>query len=122
MQQGDPAVLSLRPGGGRGSGRPRFDSSSAAAAAAASLAFGSLSSSLPLSRPHGGAATAAKPGDSRFEAQERVRYTRDQLLQLREANEVCDDILKIKRDIDAEFFWRRSKLGKWREQCAKSNA
>ncbi|XP_030535550.1 eukaryotic translation initiation factor-like [Rhodamnia argentea] len=106
MQQSDPTVLSLRPGGGRGSGRllaPRFDSSSpASAAATASLAFGSLSSNLPLSRPHGGA--VAKPGDSRFEGQEHVKYTRDQLLQLRAAIEVCDDILKIKREIEAEFF------------------
>ncbi|KAI3423760.1 uncharacterized protein J3R85_010757 [Psidium guajava] len=42
--------------------------------------------------------------DSRFEGQEHVRYTRDQLLQLREAIEVCDDILKIKKEVEAEFF------------------
>ncbi|XP_010047063.2 eukaryotic translation initiation factor [Eucalyptus grandis] len=104
MQQSDPAVLSLRPGGGRGgSGRilpPRFFDSSSTA----SLALGSLSSNLPLSRPHGGGGAAAKPGDSWLEGQERVRYTRDQLLQLRQAIEVCDDILKIQREIEAEFL------------------
>ncbi|XP_056176787.1 eukaryotic translation initiation factor isoform X2 [Syzygium oleosum] len=110
MQQGDPAVLSLRPGGGRGSSRllaPRFDSSSsssssASAAAAASFAFGTLSSDLPLLRPHGG--LSAKSGDTRFEGQERIRYTRDQLLQLREAVEPHDEILKIKKEIEAEIL------------------
>ncbi|CAJ1975517.1 unnamed protein product [Sphenostylis stenocarpa] len=46
-------------------------------------------------------------GDSWFEGRERVRYTREQLLQLQEAVkvlEVPDDILKIKQDIEAELF------------------
>ncbi|PPR95379.1 hypothetical protein GOBAR_AA25283 [Gossypium barbadense] len=66
MQQGDQTVLSLRPGGGRGS---RF-----------------------------------LGGDSRFDGRESVRYTRDQLLQLREAVEVSEEILKIKREIEVELF------------------
>ncbi|KAM3762256.1 hypothetical protein ACB098_01G330800 [Castanea mollissima] len=103
MQQGDQTVLSLRPGGGRGSRLlgPRFDTSSANSAPT----FGSFTSDLPLLRPHGGVPSAfsIKTGDSRFEGRERVRYTRDQLLQLREAVEVPDDILKIKREIDAEI-------------------
>ncbi|PPD79718.1 hypothetical protein GOBAR_DD23349 [Gossypium barbadense] len=43
-------------------------------------------------------------GDSRFEGRERVRYTRDQLLQLREAVKVADEILKIKQDFEVELF------------------
>ncbi|XWS73110.1 hypothetical protein CRYUN_Cryun02cG0097300 [Craigia yunnanensis] len=104
MQQGDQTVLSLRPGGGRGSrllGGP-FSSSSSSS----SLAFGSVSSDLPLFRPHGGAPSpfSIKTGDLRFEGHERVWYTRDQLLQLREAVEVADEILKIKREIEVELF------------------
>ncbi|KAK4783405.1 hypothetical protein SAY86_007779 [Trapa natans] len=43
-------------------------------------------------------------GDSKFELRERIKYTRDQLLQLKEAVEPNDDILKIKKEIDAELF------------------
>ncbi|KAF5749496.1 eukaryotic translation initiation factor isoform 4G-1 isoform X1 [Tripterygium wilfordii] len=107
MQQSDQTVLSLRPGGGRGS-RPfgsRFDnssSSSSSAAAAANLTFGDL----PLLRPHGGAppSFSIKTGDSRFEGRERARYTREQLLELRKAVEVSEEILQIKREIDVELF------------------
>ncbi|XP_027330944.1 eukaryotic translation initiation factor-like isoform X1 [Abrus precatorius] len=115
MQKGDQTVLSLRPGGGRGSRLlgPRFDSSSSTSSA--SPAFGSFSADLPLLRPHGAASSpfSIKAGDSRFEGRERVRYTRDQLLQLREAAEILDDVLKIKQDIEAELFgedqsWGRS--------------
>ncbi|KAE8678799.1 Eukaryotic translation initiation factor isoform 4G-1 [Hibiscus syriacus] len=102
MQQGDQ-TLSLRPGGGRGNrlfGGPSSSSSSS------SLAFGSFSSDLPAFRAHGGAALpfSLKAGDSRFEGYECVRYARDQLLQLREAVEVSEEILKIKRDIEVEIF------------------
>ncbi|KAH6779366.1 MIF4G domain-containing protein / MA3 domain-containing protein [Perilla frutescens var. hirtella] len=98
--QADQTVLSLRPGGGtRGGSRvfgPRFDSSAAA------------SSDLPLLRPHGGIAASSlsslKTGESRFEGHERIRYTRDQLLQLREAVTISDDILKVKQEVEAEFF------------------
>ncbi|KAE8665333.1 Eukaryotic translation initiation factor isoform 4G-1 [Hibiscus syriacus] len=102
MQQGDQTVLSLRPGGGRGSRLLGSSSSSSSS----SLSFGSISSDLPLFRPHGGATPSfsIKAGDSRFEGRERVRYTRDQLLHLREAVEVSDEILKIKREIEVELF------------------
>ncbi|KAK7388393.1 hypothetical protein VNO78_23209 [Psophocarpus tetragonolobus] len=115
MQQSDQTVLSLRPGGGRGSRlvAPRFDSSSSTSSA--SPAFGSFSADLPLLRPHAGAPSpfSIKAGDSRFEGRERVRYTREQLLQLREGVEILDDVLKIKQDVEAEFFgedqsWARS--------------
>ncbi|KAF2316998.1 hypothetical protein GH714_010095 [Hevea brasiliensis] len=102
MQQGDPAVLSLRPGGGRGSRlfNPRLESSSSSSSlSSSSIAFGDL----PLLRPHGGA-PPPKTGDSRFEIRDRVRYTRDQLLQLREAVVISDEILKIKREIEDELF------------------
>ncbi|KAK4404361.1 Eukaryotic translation initiation factor isoform 4G-1 [Sesamum angolense] len=99
--QADQTVLSLRPGGGnRGGNRvfgPRFDSSAAAA-----------NSDLPLLRPHGGAGASSLPtfktGESRFEGHERIRYTRDQLLQLREAVIIPEEILKVKQEVEAEFF------------------
>ncbi|KAI3446726.1 hypothetical protein Pfo_003391 [Paulownia fortunei] len=98
--QADQTVLSLRPGGGtRGGSRvfgPRFDSSAAA------------NSDLPLLRPHGGAAAFSLPsfktGESRFEGRERIRYARDLLLQLREVVNIPEDILKVKQEVEAEFF------------------
>ncbi|KAA3468369.1 eukaryotic translation initiation factor [Gossypium australe] len=71
-------------------------------------------------------------GDSRFEGRERVRYTRDQLLQLREksirkeqehvfylyarklsnAVEVIDEILKIKGEIKLELFGEDQNRGR----------
>uniref|UniRef100_A0A7N0V3A3 Uncharacterized protein n=1 Tax=Kalanchoe fedtschenkoi TaxID=63787 RepID=A0A7N0V3A3_KALFE len=93
MQAADQTtVISLRPGGGlRGAPRfvtPRFDSSSP--------------DSLPL-RPHAGLAPTAKTGDFRFDGRERIRYTRDQLLQLREIGEIPEEILKIKQQIEEEL-------------------
>ncbi|KAL6984927.1 hypothetical protein U1Q18_018308 [Sarracenia purpurea var. burkii] len=99
--QADQTVLSLRPGGGNRGSRvlgPRFEPSSG---------FGSysLSSDLPFLRPHGGAPSLSfKTGGSRFEGREHVRYTRDQLLQLREAGSIPEAILKIKQEVEAEFF------------------
>ncbi|KAJ6296130.1 hypothetical protein OIU78_024045 [Salix suchowensis] len=53
MQQGDQTVLSLRPGGGRGSRlfNPRLEQSSSSSTTSSSFSFGDL----PLFRPHGGA-------------------------------------------------------------------
>jgi translation initiation factor 4G len=87
----------LRPGGGNRGNRllgHRFDSS----------AFGS--SDLPVLRPHGGVPLSfgVKTGDSRFEGRERVRYTRDQLQQIREVASIPEEILKAKQEVDAEFF------------------
>ncbi|CAI9779672.1 unnamed protein product [Fraxinus pennsylvanica] len=97
--QADQTVLSLRPGGGsRGGNRflgSRFDSSSAA------------NTDLPLLRPHGGGASSLpsfKTGESRFHGLDQIRYTRDQLLQLREVAIIPEDILKAKQEVDAEFF------------------
>ncbi|OMO98326.1 MIF4G-like, type 3 [Corchorus capsularis] len=115
MQQGDQTVLSLRPGGGRGGSRLLGGlSSSSSSSSSSSLAFGSLSSDLPLFRPHGGAPPpfSIQAGDSRFEGRERVRYTRDQLLQLREAVEIADEILRIKREIDVELFGEDQNWGR----------
>ncbi|KAK1289093.1 Eukaryotic translation initiation factor isoform 4G-2 [Acorus calamus] len=95
--QADQTVLSLRPGGGGGNRGsrflgPRFDASSS-------------SSSDLLLRPHGGAASSlVKGADSRFDVHECVRYTRDQLFQLREIVDVPEVILKIKQEIEAELF------------------
>ncbi|KZV29603.1 eukaryotic translation initiation factor isoform 4G-1 [Dorcoceras hygrometricum] len=96
--QADQTVLSLRPGGGT-RGRvfvSRFDSSTAP------------TSDLPLLRPHGGTAAASlsssKTGESQFEGSERIRYTRDQLLQLREVVNISADILRVKQEVETEFF------------------
>ncbi|WCJ30121.1 Eukaryotic translation initiation factor isoform 4G-1 [Euphorbia peplus] len=97
MQQGDQTVLSLRPGGGRGSSR-LFNPSSNSNSNSSSISFGDLSLLRPL------AAAPLKTGDSRFEGHDRVRYTREQLLQLKELAVISDEILKIKREIDAELF------------------
>uniref|UniRef100_A0A2P2MMB1 MI domain-containing protein n=2 Tax=Rhizophora mucronata TaxID=61149 RepID=A0A2P2MMB1_RHIMU len=108
MQQGDQTVLSLRPGGGRGSRLffPRSESSSssisslsAASSLSSSAAFGDLS----LLRPHGGA-LPLQTGDLRFEGREPVCYTREQLLQLQEAAVVTEEIIKVRQEIDAELF------------------
>ncbi|CAI9765764.1 unnamed protein product [Fraxinus pennsylvanica] len=98
--QADQTVLSLRPGGGsRGGTRfpgHRFDPSSEA------------STDLPvLLRPHGGGASSFsffKTGESRFHGLDRICYTRDQLLQLREMAIIPEDILKAKQEVDTEFF------------------
>ncbi|KAL5216205.1 hypothetical protein ABZP36_007606 [Zizania latifolia] len=54
-------------------------------------------------RSHGaGASGISKLGDS-DEAREHIRYTRDQLLDLREIADISDGILRIKQEIDAEL-------------------
>ncbi|THF97302.1 hypothetical protein TEA_013057 [Camellia sinensis var. sinensis] len=50
------------------------------------------------------AQNSANTGDSRFEGHERVRYSRDQLLQLREVGNIPEAILKIKQEVETEFF------------------
>ncbi|KAF7154293.1 hypothetical protein RHSIM_Rhsim01G0027600 [Rhododendron simsii] len=94
MQAGQ-TVLSLRPGGGGGGNR------------VSRVLASSLSSDLPLLRPHGAApppSRSLKTRDSWSEGRERVQYTQDQLLQLREIGYIPQDILKIKREVEAEFF------------------
>ncbi|CAL9759762.1 unnamed protein product [Musa acuminata subsp. burmannicoides] len=103
--QSDPAVISLRPGGGGGGNRgsrllaTRFDTGALGAAASLS------SSDISALRLHGGVglALSLKTGDSRFESGERIRYTKDQLLQVREHAETPEDILKIKQEIEADL-------------------
>ncbi|XP_010904622.1 eukaryotic translation initiation factor [Elaeis guineensis] len=114
--QSDQTVLSLRPGGGGNRGSrllaPRFDFGGSSLNSSSSS---SAASDLPVLRPHGGAGTALsfKAGDSWFEGRERIRYTRDQLLQLHEVVEIPEDILKVKQEIEAEIYdedqtWGRS--------------
>ncbi|KAJ8560794.1 hypothetical protein K7X08_022654 [Anisodus acutangulus] len=106
--QADQTVISLRPGGGnRGSGGSRvlgpcFEPSS-------------NNSDLNLIRQHGGssAISSFKTGDSRFEGRERIRYTRDQLLQLRElVVNISDDILLIKQEVESELFGEDASRGR----------
>lgn len=78
MHQGDQAVLNLRPGGGaRGGGGSRF-----------------VASDLPFLRPQA-PSSLPKTGETRFEDRELVRFSRDQLLQLREVVKISDDILRV---------------------------
>ncbi|CAK7353968.1 unnamed protein product [Dovyalis caffra] len=90
--QADQTVISLRPGGGGSGGprgtrffTPRFDSASASLSDASQSFF------------------SFKIGDLRFEDHERIRYTRDQLLQLNQVEKVPEDILKIRQEIESEF-------------------
>ncbi|XP_044463853.1 eukaryotic translation initiation factor-like isoform X3 [Mangifera indica] len=99
--QADQTVISLRPGGGSGPRghrfyAPRFESSSSSSSSL------STSDSQTL-HPHGALNPAFKIGDVRFEGQERVRYTRDQLLQLKKVSDIPEDILTIKQEIESEF-------------------
>ncbi|OMO61550.1 MIF4G-like, type 3 [Corchorus capsularis] len=85
--QTDQTVISFRPGGGGGPRSTRFFTSS----------FSSSSSgSQPLRPPF-------KAGDLRFESHEYVRYTREQLLQLKEVADIPEDILRTKQEIESEF-------------------
>ncbi|GAB2291546.1 Eukaryotic translation initiation factor isoform 4G-1 [Dionaea muscipula] len=112
--QADQTVLSLRPGGGSSRGPKlstglRFGSSSDVFASAA---LASSSPDLQLLRPHGGSSSLSlKTGDTRFESQERLRYTRDQLLKLREVP-VPKDILEIKQQIDVELHGEEQLWGR----------
>lgn len=108
MQAADQTVLSLRPGGGGGGNRsrvPRFEASF-------------TNSDLPLLRPHGvgggsSVERSIKTGDSRFEGRERIKYTRDQLLQLREVViNISDDILLIKQEVESELFGEDGSRGR----------
>ncbi|VVB10930.1 unnamed protein product [Arabis nemorensis] len=99
MQQGDHSVLSLRPGGGRGGNRffvPRS----------------SLSSTSDLTNGGDAPSFAVKRGDSRFEGRELLRFTREQLLQLREAIQVSDEILKLNQEIASDIFGEEQSWGR----------
>ncbi|KAJ6828999.1 eukaryotic translation initiation factor-like [Iris pallida] len=99
MQADQMTTISLRPGGGGNRPGGRFLAHSPAFAAA----LGSASPADPALRPHGSGG-AAKTGESRFDGHERIHYTRDQLLQLREVGDVPADILKVKHEIEVELF------------------
>ncbi|KAJ6295345.1 hypothetical protein OIU78_023379 [Salix suchowensis] len=90
MQADQTTVINLRPGGGNAGGHrgTRFSSSrfESASFTNASQSFSSF-----------------KTGEFRFEDHERIRYTRDQLLQLKEVENVPEDILKIRQEIESEF-------------------
>lgn len=108
MQSDQAAGLSLRPGGGnRGGSRllgPRFDSS-----------LLSANSDLSLLRPHGGSSafSSFKAGESRFEGQERIQYTREELLKVRdEIVDIPEGILKAKQDAEAELFGEDANYGR----------
>uniref|UniRef100_A0A7N0V462 MI domain-containing protein n=1 Tax=Kalanchoe fedtschenkoi TaxID=63787 RepID=A0A7N0V462_KALFE len=85
----DRPALSLRPGGGNRGGGGRV--------------FGAVGAEGPVLRPHVDASPAFTVKDSLFEGRDRVKYTRNQLLQLREAVVPIEDILKIKREIEVEL-------------------
>ncbi|KAJ4880558.1 Eukaryotic translation initiation factor isoform 4G-2 [Raphanus sativus] len=95
-------MLSLRPGGGRGGSRLFFPRSTL-----------SSSSSSDLTDVGDAPSFAVKRGDSRFEGHEILRFTREQLLQLKEAFEVSETILKLSQELASDLFgdeqsWGRS--------------
>ncbi|GAV84283.1 MA3 domain-containing protein/MIF4G domain-containing protein [Cephalotus follicularis] len=91
--QADQTVISLRPGGGGGGPRgARFFASRL-----------DSSADSPSLRPFGALASSLKSWEQRFDARERVQYTRDQLFQLKEVADIPENILKIKQEIESEF-------------------
>ncbi|GKV03144.1 hypothetical protein SLEP1_g15499 [Rubroshorea leprosula] len=92
--QADQTVISLRPGGGGGgrTGTRLFTS-----CLESSSSSSSSSSDSQILR------SAFKTGDLRFEGHDRVQYTREVLLQLKEVAGIHEDILKIKQEIESEF-------------------
>ncbi|PUZ76515.1 hypothetical protein GQ55_1G297200 [Panicum hallii var. hallii] len=102
----DQPVISLRPGGGGiGLRAPRLFPTAFAAATGAG----------DFLRPHGGSSTgfAAKLGDSRFEPLERVRYTRDQLLEMREIVDIAKEILKLQQDFSVVLLGEEHQDQSW---------
>ncbi|CAN6279166.1 unnamed protein product [Urochloa humidicola] len=102
----DQPVISLRPGGGGiGLRVPRLFPTAFAAAAGAG----------EFLRPHGGSSTgfAAKLGDSRFEPLEQVRYTRDQLLEMREIVDIAKEIMKLQQDINVVLLGEEREDQNW---------
>ncbi|KAJ0251761.1 Eukaryotic translation initiation factor isoform 4G-2 [Hirschfeldia incana] len=94
-------MLSLRPGGGRGGSifAPRSTLSS--------------SSSSDLTNGEKDAPSfAVKRGDSRFEGHEIVRFTREQLLQLKEGSQVSDEIVKLGKEIASDLFGEEQSWGR----------
>lgn len=93
-------MLSLRPGGGRGGSifAPRSALSS--------------SSSSDLTNAEDAPSFAVKRGDSRFEGHEIVRFTREQLLQLKEGSQVSDEVLKLGKDIASDLFGEEQSWGR----------
>lgn len=117
MQADQP--INLRPGGGvkgRSFG-PRLDSAVVGTGTASAATAASLSADGSQGfRPHGGRPTfgsSAKTVDSRFENHERVRYTREQLLQLQEASmNIPDEIHKARQEIESELVIDESSWGR----------
>ncbi|XP_037486223.1 eukaryotic translation initiation factor [Triticum dicoccoides] len=92
----DQPVISLRPGGGGGG--PRGGRLFAPAFAVAASGSGDFL------RPHGGGASGvSRIGDLHSETRERVRYSRDQLLDLRKITDVTEQILRLQQEIEAEL-------------------
>ncbi|KAJ4870669.1 Eukaryotic translation initiation factor isoform 4G-2 [Raphanus sativus] len=97
-------MLSLRPGGGGRGGSRLFAPRSTLSSSSSDLTNGEDAPSF-----------AVKRGDSRFEGREIVRFTKEQLLQLKETSQVSDEILKLAQEIASDLFgqeqsWARSEI------------
>ncbi|VFQ67352.1 unnamed protein product [Cuscuta campestris] len=103
MQTAQP-VLSLRPGGGGGSSLfgSRFVSSSASSFDPTGFRRRGGSPAVPRS----------KNDESLHEAHGCVRYTRDQLLELRKAVKIPDSVLKAKLVVESELFGKDADHGR----------
>ncbi|CAN7015285.1 hypothetical protein BRARA_K00529 [Brassica rapa] len=94
-QQGDRPVLSLRPGGGGRGGSRLF-------------AHRPSSSSSDFTNGADAPSFAVRRG----EGHEILRFTREQLLQLKEAIQVSEEILKLSREISADLFGEEQSWGR----------
>ncbi|KAL0726616.1 hypothetical protein Bca4012_022709 [Brassica carinata] len=94
-------MLSLRPGGGGRGGSRLFAPRSTLSSSSSDLTNGEDAPSF-----------AVKRGDSRFEGHEIVRFTREQLLQLKEGSQVSDEILKLGKEIASDLFGEEQSWGR----------
>ncbi|XP_010472401.1 PREDICTED: eukaryotic translation initiation factor-like [Camelina sativa] len=106
QQQGEPSILSLRPGGGGGGKRlfvPRFSSSSSFDL---TNGAGTGETLIPVKRENSG---------------ERVQFSRDQLLQVKQSVQVSDDILRRCKEIAVELFGEDRSWGNRAAESKQTN-
>ncbi|KAJ4873066.1 Eukaryotic translation initiation factor isoform 4G-2 [Raphanus sativus] len=98
MEQGDRPVLSLRPGGGGRGGSRLFAHRPTSSSSSSDFTNGTGDApSFPVRRGEG---------------HEILRFTREQLLQLKEAIQVSEEILKLSREISSDLFGEEQSWGR----------
>ncbi|KAG2238284.1 hypothetical protein Bca52824_092496 [Brassica carinata] len=96
-QQGDRPVLSLRPGGGGRGGSRLFAHRPSSSSSSSDFTNGGDAPSFAVRRGEG---------------HEILRFSREQLLQLKEAIQVSEDILKLSREISSDLFGEEQSWGR----------